>query len=252
MDPLISLVDVTRRYTVDGKDTIGLENVSFDVFPNEIVSLIGPSGCGKTTILKMITNILDPSSGSIRYRGDHISTARKRGLLGYVPQNTSLIPGRTVFGNVSFPLEVKGRFDAHKVESSIDLVDLKGFGRYYPHQLSGGMKQKASIARALVHNPEVILMDEPFSSLDEITRERLDSRLLSVFYELKPTIVFVTHSVEEAVFISTRILIMSKAPGRILDAIRVDLPDHREIKVKDSNDFFREVVKVREKIRAYE
>lgn len=252
MDPLISLIDVSRHYTVGGKDVVGLKNVNFDVFPNEIVSLIGPSGCGKTTVLKMIANILDPSSGSIRYQGDEISTARKKGLLGYVPQNTSLIPGRTVFGNVSFPLEIKGKFDAHKVESSIDLVDLKGFGRYYPHQLSGGMKQKVSIARALVHDPEVILMDEPFSSLDEITRERLDSRLLSVFYELKPTIIFVTHSVEEAVFISTRILIMSKAPGEVLDTIQVNLPEHRDISVKDTDDFFREVVKVREKIRAYE
>lgn len=252
MNPLISLDDVTRHYIVDGKDTVGLENVSFDVFPNEIVSLIGPSGCGKTTILKMIANILDPSSGSIRYRENHISTARERGLLGYVPQNTSLIPGRTVFENISFPLEIKGVFDARKVEANIDLVDLKGFDRYYPHQLSGGMKQKVSIARALAHHPEVILMDEPFSSLDEITRERLDYRLLSVFYELKPAIIFVTHSVEEAVFISTRILIMSKAPGRILDTVHVNLPDRREIGVKDTDSFFREVVKVREKIRAYE
>lgn len=252
MDPLISLVDITRRYAVGGKDAVGLENVNFDVFPNEIVSLIGPSGCGKTTILKMLANILEPSSGSIRYRGDRISIAREKGLLGYVPQNTSLIPGRTVFENVSFPLEIKGRFDARKVESSIGLADLDGFGGYYPHQLSGGMKQKVSIARALVHDPEVILMDEPFSSLDEITRERLDSRLLTVFYKLKPTIVFVTHSVEEAVFISTRILIMSKAPGRILDTIRVELPDRREVGVKDAESFFREVVKVREKIRAYE
>jgi NitT/TauT family transport system ATP-binding protein len=252
MEPLISLDNVTKSYAVNGQKTIGVENVSFDVFPNEIVSLIGPSGCGKTTILKMIANLIDPTNGSIRYQKDHISLARKKGLLGYVPQNTSLLPNRTVTGNIALPLEIKGRSDTRKVASIVELVDLAGFEDYYPHHLSGGMKQKVSIARALVHHPEVLLMDEPFASLDEITREKLDSRLLTVFYELKPAIVFVTHSVEEAVFISTRILIMSKAPGKIIDTIRIDLPGRRDVGIKNTEAYFREVVRIREKIRSYE
>jgi len=252
MEPLISLNNVTKSYSVNGKKTIGVERVCFDVFPNEVVSLIGPSGCGKTTILKMIANIIDPTNGSIRYRENHISLARKKGLLGYVPQNTSLLPNRTVTGNIALSLEIKGKPDTQKVTSIVELVDLAGFEDYYPHHLSGGMKQKVSIARALVHHPEVLLMDEPFASLDEITREKLDSRLLTVFYELKPAIVFVTHSVEEAVFISTRILIMSKVPGKIIDTIKINLPKRRDISTKNTEAYFREVVRIREKIRSYE
>ena len=252
MKPLISLGNVTKSYVVNGEKTIGVEGVSFDIFPGEIVSLIGPSGCGKTTILKMITNLIDPTNGSIRYQENHISLARKKGLLGYVPQNVSLLPNRTVTGNIALSLEVKGRPDTQKVASIVELVDLAGFENYYPHHLSGGMKQKVSIARALVHHPEALLMDEPFASLDEITREKLDSRLLTVFYELKPAIVFVTHSVEEAVFISTRILIMSKAPGKIIDIIKIGLPEHRNVGIKNTEAYFREVVRVREKVRGYE
>lgn len=252
MKPLISLNDVTKSYAVNGKKTIGVENVSFAVFPGEIVSLIGPSGCGKTTVLKTIANIIDPTSGSIRYQENHISLARKKGLLGYVPQNISLLPNRTVTGNIALSLEIKGRPDTRKITSIIKLVDLDGFEDYYPHHLSGGMKQKVSIARALVHHPEVLLMDEPFASLDEITREKLDSRLLTVFYELKPAIVFVTHSIEEAVFISTRILIMSKAPGKVIDTVTINLPERRDVSIKNTEDYFREVVRIREKIRSYE
>lgn len=252
MKPLISLDNITRSYGVNGKETIGVEDVSFDVFSGEIVTLIGPSGCGKTTLLKMIANIIDPTKGSIRYQEEHISSARKKGLLGYVPQNTSLLPNRTVAGNIALSLEIKGRPDRQKVTSILELADLNGFEDYYPHQLSGGMKQKVSIARALVHHPEVLLMDEPFASLDEITREKLDSRLLTVFYELKPAIVFVTHSIEEAVFISTRILILSKAPGKIVDTITINLPERRNAGIKNTEDYFREVVRIREKIRVYE
>lgn len=252
MEPLISLDNVTKSYVVNGKKTIGVENVSFDVFPSEIVSLIGPSGCGKTTVLKMIANLIDPTNGSICYQENHISLARKKGLLGYVPQNTSLLPNRTVTGNIALSLEIKGKPDTRKVASIVELVGLAGFEDYYPHYLSGGMGQKVSIARALVHHPEVLLMDEPFASLDEITREKLDSRLLTIFYELKPSIVFVTHSVEEAVFISTRILIMSKAPGKIVDTIKIDLPEHRNVNIKNTEAYFREVVRIREKIRSYE
>lgn len=252
MEPLISLDNVTKSYVVNGKKTISVENVSFDVFPSEIVSLIGPSGCGKTTVLKMIANLIDPTNGSICYQENHISLARKRGLLGYVPQNTSLLPNRTVTGNIALSLEIKGKPDTRKVASIVELVDLAGFEDYYPHHLSGGMRQKVSIARALVHHPDVLLMDEPFASLDEITREKLDSRLLTIFYELKPSVVFVTHSVEEAVFISTRILIMSKAPGKIVDTIKIDLPEHRNVNIKNTEAYFREVVRIREKIRGYE
>jgi NitT/TauT family transport system ATP-binding protein len=249
MKPLISLNNVTKSYAVNGKRTTVVKSVSLDIFPSEIVSLIGPSGCGKTTILKMVANLIDPTNGSVHYQEDHISLARKKGLLGYVPQNTSLLPNRTVAGNIALSLEIKGKPDTRKVTSIVELVDLAGFEDYYPHHLSGGMKQKVSIARALVHYPKVLLMDEPFASLDEITREKLDSRLLTVFYELKPAIVFVTHSVEEAVFISTRILIMSKAPGKIIDTIKINLPEHRNVDIKNTEVYFQEVVRIREKIR---
>lgn len=252
MEPLITLRGVSRSYTVGTKTLVGLRDVSFDVFPEEIVTLIGPSGCGKTTILRMVANILEPSDGSIRYRGSEISSARKDGLLGYVPQNTSLLPNRTVAENIALPLEIKGRNDADMVSSTIRLVGLEGFENFYPWQLSGGMKQKVSMARALVHRPEVLLMDEPFSSLDEITRERMDTNLLAVFSEIRPAIIFVTHSIEEAVFISTRVLILSKAPGRILDTVRIELPSNRTADIKSEDVFFREVKRVREKMKLYD
>lgn len=251
MRPLITLRNVTKDYTVTGKRIPVLNRVSFDVHHDEILAIIGPSGCGKTTILKMIANIVEPDNGLIQYQGNHVSSARRAGLLGYVPQSTALLPNKTVTENVAFPLNIKGVSDSQKIATDIEAVGLKGFEHYYPHQLSGGMKQRVSIARALVHDPKVILMDEPFSSLDEILREQLDCRILSVFHKLRPAIIFVTHSVEEAVFLSNRVLIMSKAPGRIVDVVKVELPDERNLDTKNTQGFFREVVKIREKIREY-
>ena len=249
MYPLITIDNVTRFYISNTIKKTGLKEVSFKVYPGEIISLIGPSGCGKTTILKMISNILDPSSGKIYYKKKHISLARKKGLLGYIPQNSSLFPNRTVLENINLPLEIKNKNDFKKVESLIKLVGLGDFKNLYPHQLSGGMKQRAALARSLVYDPEVLLMDEPFSSLDEIIREKLDFELLKIFYILKPAIVFVTHNIEEAVFISNRVLIMSGAPGKILHDVKIDLPERRSPEIKNEEIFFKEVKKIREKLK---
>jgi NitT/TauT family transport system ATP-binding protein len=249
MDPLITLENVTRFYASNGENKVGLKNVSFHVHPEEVVSLIGPSGCGKTTILKMISTILNPSEGKIYYKKKHISLAREDGLLGYIPQASSLFPNRTVEENINLPLEIKNKLDTKKVESMMDLVGLSNFKNLYPHQLSGGMKQKVSLARSLVYEPEVLLMDEPFSSLDEIIREKMDLELLKIFYKLKPAIIFVTHNIEEAVFISNRILIMSEAPGKILYDIKINLPEKRSLEIKNENAFFEEVKKIRENFK---
>lgn len=249
MDPLITLENVSRVYINGGAKTVGLKGVSFHVYPSEVVSIIGPSGCGKTTILKMISNVLDPSSGKIYYKNNHISLARKKGFLGYVPQASSLFPNRTVEENINLSLEIKKKVDLEKVDLFIELADLSKFKKLYPHQLSGGMKQKVAMARSLVYEPKVLLMDEPFSSLDEITMEKMDVELLKIFYTLRPTIIFVTHNVEEAVFISNRVLVMSGAPGRILHDVRINLPEKRTLEIKDERIFFEEVKKIREKLK---
>ncbi len=249
MKPLITLKNVTRSYVSNGINSIGLEDVSFHVNQGEIVTLIGPSGCGKTTILRIIANILEPSNGEVLYDGGDIALARKNNCLSYISQAPSLFPNRNVYENINLPMEIRSAVDADKVKALIKLVNLEGFEKYYPQQLSGGMKQKVALSRSLVFDPKVLLMDEPFSSLDELTRERLDFELLKIYYELKPTIIFVTHNIEEAVFISNRVLIMSDAPGKILYDLKIGLPDKRYPELKSEYIFFEEVRKIREKIK---
>lgn len=245
MPALITLKKVSRVYQNNKKSVLGVDRLSFTVYPNEIISLIGPSGCGKTTVLKMLSDILSPTSGKILYRDREISYAREKGLVGFVPQSPTLMPNRNVERNISLPLEVKGINGRQEISDLIKLVGLEGFEKFYPHQLSGGMKQRVSIARALVYKPRVLLMDEPFASLDEIIREKLNIELVNIQRRLRQAIVFVTHNIEEAVFISNRVLIMSAMPGRIIKEDTVSLPPKRDQELKASQTFFKEVKKFR-------
>lgn len=245
MEPLITFKNVSRSYYKNKKLFAGIDNISFEVYPSQILSILGPSGCGKTTILRLICSILDSNKGQILYQKKDISYARKKGLIGLVPQDSTLLPNRTVETNIALPLEIRKIKNKEVVQQLINLVGLKGFEKFYPQQLSGGMKQRVSIARALVYEPEVLLMDEPFASLDEIIRENLNLELINIQRRLKQTIVFVTHNIEEAVFISDRILIMSAQPGKIIEEITVNLPQKRNQEIRNSQEFFQVVKQVR-------
>lgn len=245
MEPLITFKNVSRNYYENKKLLVGIDNISFEVYPCQILSILGPSGCGKTTILRLICSILEPTKGKILYQDKDISYARKNGLIGLVPQEPTLLPNRTIEANIALPLEIKKIKDKKAVYQLINLVGLKGFENFYPHQLSGGMKQRVSIARALVYEPEVLLMDEPFASLDEIIRENLNLELINIQRRLKQTIVFVTHNIEEAAFISDRIIVMSTRPGKIIEEIIVDLPQNRNQELRTSQEFFQVVKQIR-------
>jgi len=245
MKPLITFEDVSKNYYENKKLLVAIDKLSFEVYPHQILSIIGPSGCGKTTILKLICSILEPTEGEILYQNKNISYARENGLIGWVPQEPTLLPNRTVDGNIALPLEIRKGKNKDAIYQLIDLVGLKGFEKFYPHQLSGGMKQRVSIARALVYEPELLLMDEPFASLDEIMRENLNLALINIQRRLKQTIIFVTHNIEEAAFISDRIIVMSSRPGRLAGEIQVDLPRDRNQDVRSSQEFFQVVKQIR-------
>jgi len=245
MEPLIIFKNVSRNYCENKKLVVGINNVSFKVYPHQILSILGPSGCGKTTILRLISSTLEPSKGNIFYQAKDISYARKNGLIGLVPQTPTLLPNRTVEANIALPLEIKKIKNDKAISQLINLVGLKGFEKFYPHQLSGGMKQRVSIARALACEPEVLLMDEPFASLDEIIREHLNLELINIQRRLKQTVIFVTHNIEEAAFISDRIIVMSAHPGKIVEEVEVNLPQNRNQELRSSQEFFQVVKKIR-------
>lgn len=247
----IELKNVTRFYEKNGKKTVGVKDVSFKVQKGEVVAILGPSGCGKTTILRMIADLILPSSGSIHYKKHNIDYARVGGLISYIPQSASLVPFRTVLGNIQLPLELKGIKDSKKVEELIKLCSLSGFENYYPSELSGGMKQKTAIARALTINPEVLLMDEPFSSLDEIIKEELNEEVIKIQKALGTTILYVTHNVEEAVFLANRIIILSNEPGKVVNIVDINLPQIRNSKLRTETIFFEETIKIRSYLKKY-
>jgi len=219
----------------------------------DIGVLIGPSGCGKTTLLRCIAALETPTAGSLTVNGMSADAARRARAYGYVFQAPGLYPWRTIAGNVSLPLEIMGfpRADrAARVARVLELVELGQFGRKYPWQLSGGMQQRASIARALGFDADILLMDEPFGALDEIVRDRLNEALLSLWDKTGKTIGFVTHSIPEAVYLSTRIVVMSPRPGRITDVIENPLPRARPLEIRDSAEFVAIAHRVREGLRA--
>jgi NitT/TauT family transport system ATP-binding protein len=238
--------------TADGP-VHALSGVDLDVAPGEFVSLIGPSGCGKTTLLRIIADLESPTAGAITVNGVTPHAARVGRQYGYVFQAPALLAWRTVEQNVLLPLEIMGLPTAQRrdqVERYLAMVNLSGFAKKYPWQLSGGMQQRVSIARALSFDPALLLMDEPFGALDEIVRDALNQHLLTLWRETKKTVVFVTHSIPEAVFLSTRVIVMSPRPGRIIDIVNCDLPTDRTLDIRETPEFLALAHRVREGLKA--
>ncbi|NDW04719.1 ATP-binding cassette domain-containing protein [Jiella sp. 40Bstr34] len=230
-----------------------LKDIDLDIFRGEFVSLIGPSGCGKTTLLRVVADLERPTGGAITVNGMSPDEARRQRAYGYVFQAAALYPWRTIEKNVALPLEIMGIDRAEqrrRIDQGLDLVGLTGFGRKFPWQLSGGMQQRASIARALSFDPDLLLMDEPFGALDEIVRDHLNEELLKLWAKTNKTIVFVTHSIPEAVFLSTRIVVMSPRPGKIHEIIDCDLGSERPLDIRDTPEFLAIAHRVREGLRA--
>ena len=231
VEPRIPVVEVLSADKVYANGTRALNPVELAIWPGEFVTLLGPSGCGKSTLLKMIANLIAPSAGRLlwwRHGFDRVGEAGKQ--LVMVFQDATLMPWARVQANVRLPLDLQkiNRDSANsRVAEALALVGLTGFERHYPRQLSGGMQMRASIARALVTDPNLLLMDEPFGALDEITRNRLDADLIQLWWKKKLTVVFVTHSIYEAVFLSTRVIVMAARPGRVLAEVKIDEPHPR-------------------------
>jgi NitT/TauT family transport system ATP-binding protein len=252
-DPVISAKALNLTFTTNDGPVQALKDVSLEIGKGEFVSFIGPSGCGKTTLLRAIAALETPTSGTLTVNGMTPEAARQARAYGYVFQAAGLYPWRTIGGNIRLPLEIMG-FDRaeqdKRIKNVMQMVDLEGFEKKFPWQLSGGMQQRASIARALAFDAEILLMDEPFGALDEIVRDRLNEELLNLWNRTGKTICFVTHSIPEAVYLSTKIVVMSPRPGRITDVIDSPLPKERPLDIRESTDFLAIAHRVREGLRA--
>ncbi|MCW4116736.1 ABC transporter ATP-binding protein [Aurantimonas sp. MSK8Z-1] len=227
--PIVAVRDVSKRFS---NGTLALSRMTLDVMPGEFISLLGPSGCGKSTALRIIAGLGDASSGAIDYPGSRVDVRGKpEAEIGFVFQEPTLMPWQTVFGNVYLPLRLKriGKSEAReRIMHVLETVGLEDFARAYPRELSGGMKMRVSIARALVTRPKLLLMDEPFGALDEITRQKLNDDVLRLWHKQDLTVVFVTHSVYEAAYLSSRIVVMGARPGRVVSDLPLDAPWPRE------------------------
>jgi NitT/TauT family transport system ATP-binding protein len=238
--------------TSDGK-VDALSNVSLQIADGEFVSFIGPSGCGKTTILRVIADLQQPTVGTLLVNGVSAEQARLERRYGYVFQAPALFPWRTIEKNLKLPLEIMGFSDSEQQQRAaryLALVNLTGFERKFPWQLSGGMQQRVSIARALSFDPALLLMDEPFGALDEIVRDHLNEQLLQLWDKTGKTVLFVTHSIPEAVFLSTKIVVMSPRPGRIIDIIDCNFPRDRTLEIRETPEFLKIAQRVRLGLRA--
>jgi len=219
------LQQVRRVFAGRGGPLVAIEDATFDFEAGELVSLLGPSGCGKTTLLRIIAGLIPKSSGSVRVRGEEVDEPHTD--FGFVFQTPNLMPWRNILDNILFPMEILGRRDAAARARGRDLlrmVGLEGFDTARPHQLSGGMQQRAALCRALIHSPALLLMDEPFGALDELTRMEMNDLLLEIRAQTRATVLFVTHSIAEAVYLSDRVLVFSRRPARIVENLRIDLP----------------------------
>lgn len=250
---VISARNLSLTFQTGDGPVHALKDVSLEVAKGDFVSFIGPSGCGKTTFLRCMADLEHPTGGNMSVNGVSAEAARKARAYGYVFQAAGLYPWRTIGGNIRLPLEIMGydRMDQDaRVKRVLDLVDLAGFERKFPWQLSGGMQQRASIARALAFDADLLLMDEPFGALDEIVRDHLNEQLLQLWKRTNKTICFVTHSIPEAVYLSTKIVVMSPRPGRITDVIESPLPHDRPLDIRETPEFLAIAHRVREGLRA--
>ena len=252
-EPVIKADHLSLTFETNDGPVHALKDISLAINKGEFVSFIGPSGCGKTTFLRVMADLEKPTAGTITVNGVSPEAARMARAYGYVFQAAGLYPWRTIGGNIRLPLEIMG-YDkadqADRVKRVLDLVDLAGFERKFPWQLSGGMQQRASIARALAFDADILLMDEPFGALDEIVRDHLNEQLLQLWAKTNKTIAFVTHSIPEAVYLSTKIVVMSPRPGRISDVIDSTLPRDRPLDIRDTPEFLEIAHRVRDGLRA--
>ncbi len=251
--PVIEARQLDLTFQTNDGPVHALKDVNLSIGKGEFVSFIGPSGCGKTTFLRCIAALETPTGGSLTVNGMTPDEARRKRAYGYVFQAAGLYPWRTIAKNIKLPLEIMGYSAAEqeeRVNKVLELVDLEGFGGKFPWQLSGGMQQRASIARALAFDADILLMDEPFGALDEIVRDHLNEQLLDLWARTEKTIGFVTHSIPEAVYLSTKIVVMSPRPGRITDVIDSPLPKERPLDIRDTPEFIEVAHRVREGLRA--
>ena len=248
--PAVSIAGLSKRF--ERGNVLALDAIDLDVHPGEFVSLIGPSGCGKSTLLRIIGDLVQPSEGSAQVNGKSAHQARLDRDYGIVFQDAVLYDWRTVTRNIGLPLEMAGwdrRRREERIREMLELVELTGFEKHHPWQLSGGMQQRVSIARALSFSPALLLMDEPFGALDEMTRERLNNELLRIWTETGSTVVFVTHSIAESVFLSTRVVVMSARPGRVAGIVEIDLPQPRGPETREDPRFAEHITNVRRLLR---
>jgi NitT/TauT family transport system ATP-binding protein len=251
--PVVRADALSIVFDAGGQRTVALDRVSLEIAPGSFVSLIGPSGCGKTTLLRAIADLEQPTSGTLVVNGTTPEQARRNRAYGYVFQAPALYPWRSVERNVMLPLEIMGMPAEQRrarAERYLALVGLQEFRRRFPWQLSGGMQQRVSIARALSFEPALLLMDEPFGALDEITRDGLNLHLHQLWRSTAMTVIFVTHSIPEAVFLSSRIVVMSPRPGKVVEIIDVDLPGERYLDLRETPAFLKVAHRVREALRA--
>ena len=252
-ETVISAQSLDLTFQTNDGPVHALKDVNLNITKGDFISFIGPSGCGKTTFLRVMADLDQPTDGTITINGVSPKAARESRAYGYVFQSAGLYPWRTIGKNIRLPLEIMGISKSEqkeRVEKVLKLVELEDFEKKFPWQLSGGMQQRASIARALAFDADILLMDEPFGALDEIVRDYLNEQLLKLWHSTEKTICFVTHSIPEAVYLSTKIVVMSPRPGRIIDIIESDLPDKRPLEIRDTQEFIDIAQRVREGLRA--
>ncbi len=253
MPSVISIQNVNKVFNQgSAEEVIALKDINLEIQPGEFVSFIGPSGCGKSTLLRLIADLGQPTGGTLTVNGKTPGEARRGREYGFVFQAATLYEWRTIQKNVQLPLEIMGYSSEERdkrTQKMLEMVELGKFANHYPWQLSGGMQQRASIARALAFEPKLLLMDEPFGALDEFTRDRMNMELLRIWQQTNITIVFVTHSISEAVFLSNRVVVMSARPGRIKDVIAIDLPQPRVFETREEPAYYNYITQVRESLR---